>query len=193
MAIEKSLSAVPPQLLTSDGQSNGLVTIPDSTLFKVKQIVTVVGAPSGSVQLEIKRIDTATTMLLGPTNSNINSRYDLSAFTTTLSSFLFADEQQRKQLPEQDIVKAIYEAEPTVAVRTFQVDKMGNSYGTPSNPINIVGSVSTSGGLVFDDILLTRDSDGDITKAVYKLAAVPVLTYDLFYDANKDLIEVVKT
>ena len=189
--LEKRWYAVPPQLLTSNGQSNGQITVVDTTLFKVKQIVRVV-AGVNSLELEIKRIDTNTSMALGPKGGSIDTRSDLSAFTTGLGAFIFADEQERSKVPEQAVERLTYEEEPVVARRVFQVDPLGRAFGTAANPINVTGSVSV-GSLVWDEIDITRDTDGDITKAVYKLTGAPVRTLDLYYDSNKDLIEVIKT
>jgi len=192
--LEKRFYAVPPQLLTTNGSVNGFITIANaSILLKVKQIVNVTDTLGNHRTYEVKRVDFPDIVFLGPIGKPIGTYDDMSAYTTVNGAFLFADEQQRTKIAEQEIPRAVYAEEPTVAIRSTLVDTSGRSYGTAINPINITGSVSTSGGLVFDDIQLTRDSDGDITKAVYRLATVPVLTYDLFYDSNKDLIEVIKS
>lgn len=122
--LEKRFNAVPPQLFTSNGQPNGQITVADTTLFKVKQLVMVV-AGTNSLELEVKRVTTRTTMFLGPKGGSIDSRTDLSAFTTALGAFIFADEQQRTKIAEQEIPRAVYQEEPAVAVRSILVDNLG--------------------------------------------------------------------
>jgi len=125
--LEKRWIAVPPQAFAADGTADGKITVTDSTLFKVKQLVILVSntIPSRD-DLEVKRIPDKNTIFVGPKGGNIDSRVDLSAYLLTDSSTIAANEQQRSKVPEQEIERLTYEEEPTVARRSVLVDKMGD-------------------------------------------------------------------
>lgn len=133
MAIEKRLAAVSPQSFTSDGTSDGLVTVTDASLFKVKQKVIINANTLPNIStIEVKRVVDATQLYVGPVSSSvpgsgsIDSRTNISAYTVALGANIFADEQPRPAIPNESIVRANYEEEPTVAERSVLVDKLGN-------------------------------------------------------------------
>jgi len=136
VAIEKRLYAVPSQLLTANGQSNGLISLPDSTLFKVKQVIFIASSAQSPVELEVKRIDNLTSIWIGPKTGPIDTRFDASAFLVADGAFIFANEQPRPGVPEQVIPRAVFEEEPTLAIRTMEVDQIGNPY-TVDNPFPV--------------------------------------------------------
>lgn len=153
--LEKRFYAVPPQLLTSNGQINGRVEVVDTRLFKVKQLVTIMAPSLQPLELEVKRIDTLNIMFLGPRGGSIDLRVDLSSYSTLLGSFIFADEQQRPKVPEQEIERHTYEEEPVVARRVIQVDPMGVPY-SDTNPMPVEGTLSVViGGLSNPSIINT--------------------------------------
>lgn len=143
MAYEKRFKAVPPQSLTSNGEINGRLTILDSKLFKVKQLITLLAPTLAHIDLEIKRIDDINTMYVGPIGGSIDSRTDISQYTTALSAAIFANEQLRTNVPEQAVERLTYEEEPTVARRVTLVDALGDKYGL-DNPLPVNATVSTS-------------------------------------------------
>lgn len=134
--LEKRFIAVPPQLFTADGNVNGQVEVADTSLFKVKQQVVVTAAGQINLELEIKRIDSPTTMYVGPKTGNIDSRIDLTGYTVTATAFIFANEQKRPSIPSEEFNRAVYEEEPVVAVRTILVDKLGDKYSI-NNPLPV--------------------------------------------------------
>ncbi len=124
--LEKRLYAVPPQLFTTDGTANGKITVSNTVLFKVKQVVSVGNSTLQPQELEIKRIDDINTMWLGPLSQTIDKRSDMSAYTVASGAFLFANEQKRPSIPLEEFTRATYEEEPVVAQRSVLVDKLGN-------------------------------------------------------------------
>lgn len=125
--LEKRLVAVPPQLFTANGGVDGSIIVEDTSLFKVKQeVVIAADTVSNLDQIEIKRIVSPTTMHVGPKGGNIDSRVDLSFYTTTLNAKIFANEQKRPSIPFEEFTRAVYEEEPTVSFRSVLVDKHGN-------------------------------------------------------------------
>lgn len=135
--VEKRLIAVSPQSLIANGTTNGVVLVTDTRLFKVKQHVILVGTGVGpSVDLEIKRIVDINQLEIGPAAKNIEARSDLSAYTLAANSVIFANEQKRPSIPVEEINRAVYDEEPTVALRTVLVDAEGNKIDD-NNPLPV--------------------------------------------------------
>lgn len=124
--LEKRLGAVPPQAFTADGTDKGLVTLADTRYFKVKQKVILIGATLPNLNLEVKQVIDSTKLLVGPINEDIKDYSDISAYTTALTSFIYANEQKRPSVPLEEFWRAVYDEEPTVALRNILVDKFGN-------------------------------------------------------------------
>lgn len=136
MAIERRLYAVPSQLLTANGQANGLISLPDSTLFKVKQVIFIASSTQSPVELEVKRVDDFTSIWIGPKSGPIDARFDAAAFLVADGAFIFANEQPRPGVPEQVIPRAVFEEEPALAIRSIAVDKLGNPWSA-ANPMPV--------------------------------------------------------
>lgn len=142
--LEKRFYAVPPQLLTTNGSANGYITIVDACiLLKVKQIVNVTDTLGNLRTYEVKRIDEPDRVFLGPIGKPLLCYDDLSAYTTANGAFLFADEQQRTKIAEQEIPRAVYAEEPTVAVRSILVDPCG-SVVSANNPLPVAATINIS-------------------------------------------------
>lgn len=140
---EKRFAAVPIQVFTANGGADGSVQIADTSLFKVKQRVTISATGQVNQELEVKKIINSTTMVLGSTTGSIFTFSDLSAYTTAAGANLFAIEQKRPQISPDDFERAVYEEEPTVAKRVVMVDKFGHIYDD-SNPLpaTFTGSIA---------------------------------------------------
>ena len=78
--IEKKWSYLAPQLFTSNGTSDGKITVGDATLFRVRQqvVIQATGIPSRD-DLEVKRITDKNTLFLGPIGG-LDLRINLSAY-----------------------------------------------------------------------------------------------------------------
>lgn len=145
MAYEKRLKAVPLQLFTADGTNLGKVTIPDACAFKVKQQVVLNSSTAGPLRLEVKRVDGDFVLFVGPIGdhqhkSSISERTDISAYLVADGASIFAEEQKRPNIPEQEIERLTYEEEPTVARRTVLVDECGDKIST-ANPLPVAATV----------------------------------------------------
>lgn len=146
MAYEKRLKAVPPQLFTADGTNLGKVTIPDACAFKVKTQVILNSSTQGTLRLEVKRVESDTVLFVGPIkdhqhNASILDRTDILAFLVADGAFIFAEEQKRPNIPEQEIERLTYEEEPTIARRTILVDSCGDKIST-INPLPVSATVT---------------------------------------------------
>lgn len=143
MAFEKRLPRVAPQPFTSDGTAKGVLTVADSCIFKVKQHVLITADGLDPLELEIKCIDSSTSIRVGPRGGSIKATTDISSYTTVLNAAIEALEQKHPAVPVQEIERYIYEEEPTVAQRTILVDKLG-SLIDDGNPLPVEATISTS-------------------------------------------------
>jgi len=132
--IERRYTRILPVALSSDGQANGIVTLPDTCNFRVKMTVILSASGLGAARYQVKRILSSTEMVLGGEKEPLHSRSDISQYTTALSSTIEAPEQERPRLSIVDMEQAMYETEPVVARRVYSVDKWGNPY-TEDNPL----------------------------------------------------------
>ena len=131
---EKRLAAISARAFTADGSATGVVTIADTVPFKVQQAVIVTAIGQTNLELEIKKVISATQLILGPLQSSLNTFTDISAYTVVASAQIFANEQRRPLVTGDDFERAVYEEEPTVAKRTILVDEKGNKISA-SNPL----------------------------------------------------------
>src|ERR1041385_8954707 len=90
---EKRLAAVPPQTFTSNGTAQGVITVTDTTLFKVKQEVYLTANTLPNLDgIEIKAVLDETKLVVGPKTGNLFTVSDVSAYTTALSAKIAANE-----------------------------------------------------------------------------------------------------
>jgi hypothetical protein len=152
MAIERFWERQGPVAFTADGGQDGLVTVSDVICFKVKQKVVISSATQPDLQLEVKRVHGPTTLTVGPirdkthpakSKHNLHSKEDISAYTVLDGAQIRAAEQPKSVPTPEDIVKATYEQEPTLAWRAMLVDKIGKAI-SDSNPLPIDGTFSVT-------------------------------------------------
>lgn len=133
---EKRIFAVDQQLLLSNGTKRGEITVPQTCLFRVGQIVTLSSDTQEYATFKVKRILKNSTVYLGSECEPIHHRSDLTAYTVADNAVIFAREQKRPGVPEQEIERFTYEEEPVVARRVVLIDKFGERY-SDSNPVPV--------------------------------------------------------
>lgn len=136
MAHEREWLRVEVRSFVSDGGADGSITLSSTSGFKVKQKVKITAIGESPLVLEVKRVISPTTLLVGPFNQNINIRTNLSAYTVAKASGISAETQSKKFPTDKDIHSFIYEQEPTVAYRTISVDEYGDFYSS-NNPLPV--------------------------------------------------------
>lgn len=145
--LEKRFYAVPPQSFTANGTTNGVITVAGNAahFFKVGMIVFVKATAQPTLTLQVKEIDSETNIQVGPVsgklntpgaNTGITARTDISAYTVVAGANISADEQRRPPIDYAEIMRAVYDEEPTVALRTILVDEVGDRV-TPDNPLPV--------------------------------------------------------
>jgi hypothetical protein len=145
MAIERLWVTISPITFSTNGGADGTVTIPDVCGFKVKQKVVISAISLPDLVLEVKRVVSATKLIVGPivTTGKMIARQNLSTYTTALLANIRAEEQPKVRIPPADIIQAAYEQEPTLAHRVMAVDCIGDPWGK-DNPLPILGTFIAS-------------------------------------------------
>lgn len=130
-AIEKSWPSVPPRAFTADGTALGVVTVADSTGFKVKQQVVISATGLPDITAKIMRFISPTQFYVGPTNpgagQGLTQRTNIALYTTALGAFIYAQEQPKVTIKPDDILQAIYRQEPGTTIGVEIDDKWGNA------------------------------------------------------------------
>jgi hypothetical protein len=192
--LEKRLYAVPAQSFTADGTSNGVVTIAAEAcqLFKVKQHVVISANSLTPLTLEVKRIDSEGNVQVGPipngkpgVNTSIDARTDISAYTVILGAAISAAEQKRPAIDYAEAMRAVYDEEPAVALRTIMVDECGNRIND-NNPFPVAFDGTVSIGDVHiigrspDNNEMDVNSDGSINVNIVTSSDTPglILNYN---------------
>jgi hypothetical protein len=87
--LEKRLAAVPSQLFTANGAVNGVITIADACIFRVKQEVVIKANTLNNLdRVEVKRVLNDTQLVIGPCGGSIHKTIDVSAYTTALGTVI---------------------------------------------------------------------------------------------------------
>jgi len=146
MANERLWDSIGPIAFTANGGQDGVVTLISTSGLRVKQQVKIYSAAKQPLadKLEIKKILTPTKAIVGKivSTGEFMNRVNLSDYLLADSASLtvIADQERKSPRPE-DILKAIYEQEPVVAIRTFGVDEFGNPW-TNENPLPTTATIS---------------------------------------------------
>lgn len=146
MAFERKLAAVPPQAFTSDGTSVGVITIPSTAGYYIKQGVILKSNTLQSAGFQVKNVLSPTQLILGPQDNSLNAPLkptDLSGYIVADAATIFAVEQNNFPIKPDDHYLSVYTPAPVSADRVIDVDPFGNPYG-PNNPfpVSFDGTIS---------------------------------------------------
>jgi len=122
---EKFFLPITAQLFLVNGTSLGEIQLLNTAGFKVKMQVFIGSTTQPSLTLEVKRVLSSTLMVVGPVATSIDKRSDLSAYLVADNAAISSNLQARGGIPLNDIQRAVYSEEPTVAIRTIDVDQFG--------------------------------------------------------------------
>jgi hypothetical protein len=158
--IEQKWPAVPPTLFTSDGSPYGIINVVTAAGLKVKQEIAIVATGQPNITLRVVRVMSPTQIKVGALNPPQGQWFqgvDVSAYTVAAGAYLYAGEQTKNTIKTDDMDKATYDQEPTVAWRSVLVDQFGDYYET-ANPLPVVfaGSITTT-------VRRLTDKSGDTT------------------------------
>ena len=172
---EKRLPLVSVRAFTANGDTLGRVTTTQAQNFKVKQQVILSSNTVSQQRLEVKRVESATVLYVGPISTPITTRSDISAYLVVDSASIQAPEQPRPSIPEQEIERLTYEEEPVIARRVVLVDELGNKIND-ANPLPVTAAVDVAleaFNATPDNVLIVGSEDGTKTgvKHVVKVAS----------------------
>ena len=187
MAFEKRYTIIAARSFVADGQSNGTIELASTASFKVKQKVVVTALGESNIELEIKAVFSDKILKVGPPSSNIHQITDISAYTVAKNAAILANEQFRPGITGDEIKRAVYDEEPTVAFRNVLVDKFGRHLDSKNPmPVNFVETW---------DRLETEFPSDDSELYTYKLDDNVVFTVLVVYenDSKNTIISIQKT
>lgn len=161
MAFEKFLKAVSSKPFSADGNVRGEIAVASATGLKVKQKVLLTSGTQPTLEVEVKRVFSGTLFAVGPTDGTINDRTDISAYLLADGAAVTANFQKRVSIPLKEIGRAVYEEEPTVAIRTVQVDQYGNILGGSGGVASNV-NVHDGGGTQITSTTVGADQGLDV-------------------------------
>ncbi len=146
---EKRWGEITPRSFTANGGTEGQVTVADTHFFKAKQIIIIKADTEADLILEVKRVLTPTILIVGPKSTPITGFTNLAAYTTAKNATIQAHDQSRPQIKPEDYNRAVYEEEPTVALRTTSVDYLGRMWSTENPfPVQITDTTPTNPAIV---------------------------------------------
>lgn len=118
------------QAFSADGQTNGRITVLNSSGFYVGQTVSVKSNTQPSQTYKIKRIEGPNYIWLTGSEEKINSTITISVsqYLVIDSATIEAPEQNKPVIKPDEWEQYTHEQEPILAKRVIQVDKWGNFY-----------------------------------------------------------------
>lgn len=143
---EKRFYAIPPQALTADGLADGTITVDSTYCWKVGQIITCVSSTVTFRRLKIKAVLSENIIKVGEIDTPIYKFSDVSDLLVADTAMIeLVDDaiqtgstasNRRPVFDYHEMMRAVYEEEPTIALRSHLVDWLGRSYCT-ENPIPV--------------------------------------------------------
>jgi hypothetical protein len=116
------------------------VTVADTAGIKVKQDATLSKPGQETQTFEVKKVFNRTELLLGIADKGQSA---ISGITQFNGGTLTISEQTRNKLGDSPIARAVYEEEPTIAIRTVMVDQYGEKYSDTNRlPVAIDGNIN---------------------------------------------------
>lgn len=188
MAIERHYEAQGPFAFTANGGADGIITLETVGCLKVKQQIKLSSIGQLNLVVQIKRVLSPTTILVGPTDNNFKTKTDVSNYTVADGATVFFAGESKPKLKVDDIWQAVYEQEPTVALRMFSVDKIGRPWDL-DNPFPVqLSDGSINIGTVNGELevqLSRRDNNPDAGD-VHDSVRIGNQDYEATYTANDD-------
>lgn len=170
------------ETFVADGTSDGAIKVASTDGFKVKARVILKSNTQSQLVAEIKSILDDYTIYVGPMDSKeMEARIDVSAFTVADGASIDQPAAKRPGISQGDFTRAVYEEEPTVAIRVIPVDKTGDLTN-----ISVDGIIPSE----FDDSVWFRDPDKFVIRIDYYLRSKFLWTVEVTRDLDKDVTRV---
>lgn len=146
----------PQVILLGITVANGIVTVSSTKGLHTKMeiILKAIGQPD--VLLQIKRIISDTEIIVGKRDTEIAAYENPVLYN---GGTLIADEQDRNKFNPDYVLRAVYEEEPAVALRTYQVDRFGQGIDSIRDAQG-VNRIAVDANISIDSAIVTVDLDG---------------------------------
>jgi hypothetical protein len=133
----------PSVILTPISVANHIVTVPSVLGLHVKQIVVLLATGEDPQEFEIKRILSETQLRVGPKDGGRMNEY--SNPIQFNGGTLAMSEQNRNPMASEIVLRAVYEEEPAVALRTILIDRLGDYYSVDNPvPVQVINTTGTN-------------------------------------------------
>lgn len=132
---EKKYLAITATTLLADGGTDGTITVINTYCFKAGQCV-LFKQGGNALIAKIKRVISDTQFIVIDKEDAVITTNKLDMSTFTAGSTVELMEVKRPVIDLLEIQRAVYEEEPTVALRTHFVDWLGRSYDI-TNPVPV--------------------------------------------------------
>lgn len=177
MATERNWGTVLPQPFTANGSNFGLITVADTAGFRTKQVAAILSNTLPPLSVQVKIVLSKTEMIVGSVDNKIGNwpPLNISAYTVGNDASIGAQWQAKNNIGVEDAMKAVYESDPVVAIRTLSVDQ----YGTPlssDNPLPVtfdgtisIGSVEVHGS---NGNIIEPNSDGSLNVVIENASSI---------------------
>lgn len=169
---ERKFYRIEPVSITADGGVDGQIFVTSTYGYKVNQKVTLRSDSLQPRTYKIKRIVSETEIRVGDFDRPQSEYADVSDMLVADNAVLVLPEQKRPSIDPLDIQGMVFEEEPTVALRTHNVDYLGRSFGE-NNPMPVqLSDGSIDIGTVNAELevqLSSKDDDpdaGDVADSV---------------------------
>jgi len=132
---EKRYLAITATPLLADGTADGVITVVNTYCFKVGQCV-LFKQGGAFLKAKIKRVISDTQFIVIDMQESVTTKNKLDMSSFLAGSTVELMEDKRPVIDLLEIDRAVYEEEPTVALRTHWVDWLGRSYDI-TNPVPV--------------------------------------------------------
>jgi hypothetical protein len=180
----------PTVLLSPIAVANHIITLPTTRNLHTKQIITL-RLNSDAEEFEIKKVLNDTQIQVGKKNAPINSLENPVKFN---GGSLEMHEQKRNEIGSEYVIRAVYDEEPAVALRTLLVTEFGEKVGFSLDNSGNARLKVDAEVIKFNEIQVERNFTNEPNLAVVKYFSgeTEVKRLELSYDENGDLIKVKK-
>lgn len=178
----------PTVLLSPITVSNFTVTLPSTRNLHTRQVISL-RLGTEAEEFEIKRVLNDTQIQVGKKGSPINVLENPLKFN---GGSLEMYEQKRNEIGSEYVIRAVYDEEPAVALRTLLVTEFGEKVGYSQDNEGSPRLKVDAEIIKFNEIDVTRSSDRSIATVKYFLNSEEVKRLEITYDEDGDLLNVRK-
>lgn len=160
---EKSFFPLADIALTANGGPYGQIEIVGARLLRVGQLIKIRSNTQPSIQVKVNKILSETEIVVGEPKKPVSDTIDLTSYTTADSAIIFnAELSPRPAISPDDVIRAVYDEESSIALRSILVDDLGRYIGLdPDRPFHVqLSDGSVNIGTVNADLDVQLDHTG---------------------------------